>query len=97
MILRAQDIGLVTGFKATTESEAIPLSQYADDTLLFLDAKKESVENGRACLLWFEVVAGLSINIEKTKFFRIGDCEGCDQQVREWGCEWAEFPTFYLG
>ena len=48
------------------------LSQYADDTTLFLREDKESLRCVLDVLRWFDKISGLSINKEKTKVIKIG-------------------------
>lgn len=97
MTLRAQDLKLLTDFKVKANSEAIPITQYADDTLIFIDAKESSIENHRAILLWFEAFAGLGMNAKKMKIFKINDCEDFVEVMSDWGCNEDTLPTSYLG
>lgn len=56
MTLRAQDVGLISGFRAHPDSKEILIVQYADDTLIMFDAKAVEIDNVRAVLLWFEAL-----------------------------------------
>ena len=48
------------------------LSQYADDTTLFLKQEEHSIRSCMRTLLEFEEISGLKINKEKTKVVKIG-------------------------
>ena len=48
------------------------LSQYADDTQIFLDGTEKSLQETLRVLDNFYVISGLKINIEKTKAIWIG-------------------------
>ena len=51
------------------------ISQYADDTSLYIQPEEESLKECMKCLSDFEYVSGLKINIKKTKIVKIGDGE----------------------
>ena len=48
------------------------MSQYADDTTLFIKPKEESIRNCMITLKEYESISGLKINEEKTKVIKIG-------------------------
>ena len=48
------------------------LSQYADDTTLFLKYEEQNIRNCMGSLLEFEGMSGLKVNKEKTKVVKIG-------------------------
>ena len=48
------------------------ISQYADDTSLYIQPEEESLIECMNCLSDFEYVSGLKINIDKTKVIKIG-------------------------
>ena len=48
------------------------LSQYADDTTLFLKYNEQNIRNCMGTLRDFESVSGLKVNTEKTKVIKIG-------------------------
>ena len=62
-----------TGIKGITiDFTEYTLSQYADDTTLFLDSKEENLNNVFILLDLFASCSGLKINVEKTKALWIG-------------------------
>ena len=50
----------------------VRLSQYADDSILFLDGKLEIIANAISEIKKFSSVSGLQLNIDKTKCLPIG-------------------------
>ena len=48
------------------------LSQYADDTQMFLDGLEQSLRNALGSLNTFYNMSGLKINVDKTKAIWIG-------------------------
>ena len=48
------------------------VSQYADDTTLFIKANESSITNSMSTLKIYEEVSGLRVNTEKTKVIKIG-------------------------
>lgn len=72
------------------------LSQYADDTTLYLDGKESSLREVINTLQKFYDVSGLKMNTEKTKLIWFGASEGsnasfCGDANFEWGTR--EFNT----
>ena len=52
------------------------VSQYADDTTVFLDEYLNSFNYAVRILKWFEKRSGLAINNDKTKFIKLGASRG---------------------
>ena len=48
------------------------ISQYADDTTLFLEGTLEAIKRLMSILRWFKNVSGLGINVDKTKAVKLG-------------------------
>ena len=61
----------IKGVKIADDIETL-LSQFADDTTLFLDGTKKSFEACIECLNFFSSISGLSMNYDKTKVIWIG-------------------------
>ena len=66
------------------------ISQYADDTSLYLDGKESSLREVLSILDSFDFLSGLKMNAEKTKLILIGALEGskselCKEVNLEWG------------
>lgn len=97
IILRVQDLALLSGFKASNSNEPIPISQSTDDTLLMVDSRTEDIKNKRAILLWFEEFASLRMNVLKTKLFKVNEGHALAHEIQDWGCSWETLPSSYLG
>ena len=48
------------------------ISQYADDTTLFLEGTLKAIKRLMSILKWFKNVSGLGINVDKTKAVKLG-------------------------
>ena len=72
--------------------------QFADDTLLFCDAKVDQLLNVKAILLCFGAVSGLKVNFFKSELL---DVHIPDFQLEYLadilGCKVGSFPCTYLG
>ena len=55
-----------------TYDEKLKISQFADDTTLFLDGSEECFQNSLKLLDLFGFFSGLKVNYENTKAFNIG-------------------------
>ena len=61
----------IKGIKIAEDTEAL-LSQFVDDTTLFLDGSRKCFEETINCLNYFSAMSGLKLNIEKTQVVWIG-------------------------
>ena len=52
---------------------------FVDDTLIFCDASKESLEYLSWVFLWFEACSGLKINMEKSELIYVGDVQNVEE------------------
>ena len=69
------------------------LSQYADDTQIFLDGTEKSLQQTLRVLDNLYVISGLKINIEKTKAIWIGSLSNSDRRVcRDYQLDWTQGP-----
>ena len=92
---------LTLAFKESREIEGITalrkehrLSQYADDTSVFLKASERNLRNSLKILNWFYLKSGLKINIHKTKVIRIGPIRETDRRFcRENNLDWVSSFT----
>lgn len=71
--------------------------QIADDTIVFLDAKRDRVNYLRYILLCFELMSGLKINFSKSSIFGIALQEDLEILAKMFGCKNSSWPTNYLG
>ena len=48
-------------------------------------------------LMWFEVISGLRINLDKSEILPVGKVENLEALALEFGCKVGRLPTSYLG
>ena len=70
---------------------------YADDTIIFCEAKVDQLLYLSWVLLWFEASFGLKINLNKSELIPVGAVDNLDALVVELGCQTRHRPTTYLG
>lgn len=76
----------------------VKISQYADDTQLFLDGTEESLRNTLNILDKFYNMSGLKINVEKTKAIWIGPLSHSKKQICvDFKLDWSQGPFKILG
>ncbi|XP_026398305.1 uncharacterized protein LOC113294100 [Papaver somniferum] len=97
MIKQAQEHGLISGFQVAGRGRLISHLQFADDTLIFLDADVEQIKQLRLLLISFEMLTGLKINFAKSQIF--GVCYDGDMNhfADLLGCYTGMLPTTYVG
>ena len=70
---------------------------FADDTVVFCEAKKEHLMHLSWILFWFEAASGLRINLAKSEIILVGEVEEVDEMAVELGCKVGLLPSVYLG
>ena len=79
-------------------SEIYKLSQYADDTTLFLQYDENSLRETFKILAKFQKISGLKLNSEKTQILKIGpNKESTDVLAPELQLQWTKGPITILG
>ncbi|XP_026453657.1 uncharacterized protein LOC113354641 [Papaver somniferum] len=86
---------MISGF--SVNSIKVSHLQFADDTLVFLDAKEEEAENLVLILQSFEAITGLSVNLSKSVVISIGADHKVDAIADILSCRIEKFPLKYLG
>ena len=76
------------------------ISQYADDTTLFIKANERNIRNCMLTLGEFEEVSGLRVNKEKTKVIKIGEWRDngtilCEDLKLDWSQEFVSLGITY--
>ncbi|XP_026451938.1 uncharacterized protein LOC113352320 [Papaver somniferum] len=94
---RAANSGLFNGFFMVENGSVVNHLHYADDTIFFVDNKKEELTNLFSILHCFEYIAGLKVNKSKTRLIAIGDVPPINVWATELGCAIDTFPFMYLG
>ena len=69
---------------------------FANDTVIFCEAKKENLTHLSWTLFWFEAASGLRINLAKSETIPVGEVEEVDVMAMELGCRVGSLPS-YLG
>ncbi|MDV3170607.1 MAG: hypothetical protein Q8811_02515, partial [Candidatus Phytoplasma australasiaticum] len=69
---------------------------YADDTVIFSDAKAEQVSYIRIVLVIFEAVSGLAVNWRKSNIFQVKEVANIHMLACILHCKIEHFPTTYL-
>lgn len=64
--------GKIQGFKVAETGSVISHLQFADDTLIFIDANYDEVTRLFIILSLFEVLTGMKLNLEKSTMVSIG-------------------------
>lgn len=70
--------------------------QFTDDTIVFLEAKREQVNYLRYILFYFELMSGLKINFSKSSLFGIALHEDIDRFANMLVCKKAFWPSTSL-
>ena len=100
LLNRSTDGNYLSGTKiADGRGEELVISHllYVDDTLLFCKADNDELKFISWILMWFEVVSGLKINLNKSEILTIGPVANMEELASEFGCKVGSLPTTYLG
>ena len=100
MMKRVEGAGLLRGFKADgRQGGGVCVSHllFADDTILFCDAKEEQILHVRMLLLCFQTVTGLKVNTLKSEMVPIGEVPNVHVLAEILGCQIGSLHMTYLG
>ena len=81
LIKRAVSGGFLTGCRVKGRGgEGVQLTHllYVDDTLIFCGASKDQLAHLSWVLMWFEVISGLKINLDKSEIILVGRVENLE-------------------
>ena len=70
---------------------------YVDNMLIFCKDSCNEMSFLSWTLMWFEVIFGLRINLEKSALFLVGEVADVEVLALELGCKVGSLPTSYLG
>ncbi|RVW55480.1 LINE-1 reverse transcriptase-like [Vitis vinifera] len=70
---------------------------FADDTMVFCEAKKDHLTYLGWILFWFEAASGLRINLAKSEIIPVGEVVEVEELAVELGCRVGTLPSQYLG
>ncbi|KAJ9693692.1 hypothetical protein PVL29_009580 [Vitis rotundifolia] len=100
MLRRAVGGGFISGCKLRGEGKMdlnVSHLLFADDTIIFCEAKKENLTYLSRILAWFEAASGLRINLAKSELILVGEVAEIEDMAVELGCRVGSLPTVYLG
>ena len=100
LLRRAADGGFILGYKLRRGGRMelnVSHLLFADDTIIFYEARKENLTFLSWTLAWFEAASGLRINLAKSKLILVGEVEEIEEMAVELGCRVGSLPTVYLG
>ena len=100
LIRRAVEGGFISGcsiWRGRRQTINISHLLFADDTVVFCEAKKEHITHLSWILFWFEAASGLKINLAKSEILPIGEVEEVDEMAMELGCRVGQLLAVYLG
>ncbi|KAJ9702452.1 hypothetical protein PVL29_004269 [Vitis rotundifolia] len=100
LIRRAVEGGFLSGCNIRGGSEP-PLNIshlfFADDTIIFCEARKDHLTHLSWILFWFEAASGLRINLAKSEIIPVGEVVEMEELAVELGCRVGSLPSQYLG
>ena len=70
---------------------------FADDTIIFCEARKEHLTHLGWILAWFEAASRLRINLAKSEIIPVGEVVEMEELAVELGCRVGSLPSQYLG
>ncbi|RVW31409.1 LINE-1 reverse transcriptase-like [Vitis vinifera] len=79
--------------------QAVTISHllFAEDAIVFCEARKDDMTFLSWILCWFEAASGLRINLDKNEIIPIGEVEEILEMAVELGCKVGQLPSTYLG
>jgi hypothetical protein len=88
LISRDKEDGQINGLVPYLVEGGLPILQYADDTILFMENNMEQEKNMKLLLCAFEKLSGLKINFYKSELFCYGQAKEIEEQYMElFGCD----------
>jgi hypothetical protein len=98
MLIKAARQNLISGLLPQVMDGGVVSLQYADDTLLFLEANIEKAQTLKWLLVCFEEMSGMKINYDKSDLLTIGlSLENANEYAKVFCCKLSDFPIKYLG
>ncbi|XP_026416824.1 uncharacterized protein LOC113312278 [Papaver somniferum] len=89
--------GRLSGFRVKEGGTVVSHLQFADDTIIFLDATIVEVRRLLVILVMFEILIGLRLNLEKSTMISIGADQLVNKLAMELGCRVEFIPITYSG
>ncbi|XP_026378908.1 uncharacterized protein LOC113273390 [Papaver somniferum] len=89
--------GQLDGFQVAENGVMITNLQFADDTLIFVDASVDEIRRLLLILNTFELLTGMKLNLEKSSMISGGEDDMVKDLAMELGCKVEKLPFKYLG
>ncbi|XP_026410891.1 uncharacterized protein LOC113306132 [Papaver somniferum] len=89
--------GQMHGFRVAENGIMVSHLQFADDTLIFINAKVEEIRRLFIILNTFEMLTGLKLYLDKSSMISVGVDEVIKMLAMELGCKVEKLPIRYLG
>ncbi|XP_026417332.1 uncharacterized protein LOC113312810 [Papaver somniferum] len=86
-----------SGFQVVEGGTVVSRLQFADDSIILLDASMVEVRRLLVILLMFEVLTGIKLNLEKNSMTSIGADDMVEELALGLGCKIEFLPVTYLG
>jgi hypothetical protein len=83
LIKRAKIDGQIEGMVRHLVDDGLPILQYADDTILFMDHDLERAKNMKLLLSVFKKLSGVKINFRKSEIFCFGQAKEFEPQYKQ--------------
>ncbi|RVX21198.1 LINE-1 reverse transcriptase-like [Vitis vinifera] len=100
LLRRAVDGGFISGCRLRGRGGMemnVSHLLFADDTIIFCEARQDHLTYLSWILVWFEAAFGLKINLAKSEVIPVGEVEDIDELAVELGCKVGALPSVYLG
>lgn len=98
VIAKAVEKGLWSGVEVCKNGLKVTHLQYADDTLIFSEAKMESLKNIKKALILFHLASGLQVNFHKSSIIGMNTSkEWILEAASSLLCKIGNIPFTYLG
>ncbi|XXG72211.1 hypothetical protein AAC387_Pa07g1359 [Persea americana] len=98
LLLKAKELGIISGFEIGHNGETITHLQFANDTILFTSSNREEVLALRRILCCFQLVSRLKVNISTSLLVGIGCSKESTKELADIiGCKAGRLPILYLG
>ncbi|KAJ9680073.1 hypothetical protein PVL29_019377 [Vitis rotundifolia] len=98
MLLRAEEINLLEGFRVGRNRTRVSHLQFADDTIFFSNTREEELQTLKSLLLVFGHISGLKVNFDKSNIYGINfDQNHLSRLAELLDCKASSWPILYLG
>ncbi|XP_026378147.1 uncharacterized protein LOC113272539 [Papaver somniferum] len=87
----------IHGFQVVEGGTMISHLQFADDTLLFVNATEDEIRKLLLILNYFELLTGMKLNLDKSTLISVGADDVVGSLAMELGCRVEKLPIKYLG